>query len=75
VLPALTRRIERPHRTVGSFRTKTNDRPYRLSTEQEGITLTAQDIRDVYEWALLHMRQIEREARSLLDEPEPEDEE
>lgn len=38
---------------------------YRLSTSHEGMTLTAQDLRDLFDWCLRNMTQLEQEARQL----------
>lgn len=45
---------------------------YRLHSHNQLITLSAQDMRDVYDWCLLHMRELEQEAKpepSYLDDP------
>jgi len=36
---------------------------YRLSIDRETLHLTAQDLRDVFDWMLLHMREIESQAK------------
>ncbi len=41
---------------------------YRLSIDRESLALTAQDLRDIMDWCLLHMREIEREAAAAADE-------
>ena len=35
---------------------------YRLSIDRESIALTAQDLRDITDWCLQHMREIEQQA-------------
>jgi hypothetical protein len=55
-------------RKAGKHMTKVNIQRlpkgmYRLSTQREGITLSAQDMRDIYDWYQLHMRELEAEAK------------
>jgi hypothetical protein len=35
---------------------------YRLSIDRESLALTAQDLRDIMDWCLRHMREIEQQA-------------
>ncbi len=43
---------------------------YRLSVDRESLALTAQDLRDIMDWCLLHMREIEREAAAADETPD-----
>ncbi len=36
---------------------------YRVSTEHEGVTLSSQDMRDLFNWCLCYARQLELEAQ------------
>jgi len=36
---------------------------YRIRAHNQLITLSAQDLRDLYDWCLLHMRELEQEAK------------
>jgi len=36
---------------------------YTLSIDKQSLALTAQDLRDVFDWILRHMREIEQQAK------------
>ena len=46
---------------------------YRLSIDRESLALTAQDLRDIMDWCLQHMREIESEAAAAARDETPSD--
>ena len=43
---------------------------YRLSVDKAEIVLTSQDLRDIMDWCLLHMREIEQQAAAADETPD-----
>ena len=36
---------------------------YRVMNVSEGVVASAQDLRDIYDWCLLHLRELKQEAK------------
>jgi hypothetical protein len=58
---------------IKAYITKSVDSIYLIhSSNGQFITVTAQDLRDITDWALQHMQELEREARAAQEEEQEE---